>query len=93
MNGATETKQIIINKLYEKVERLCNEGCTFGQVKAQELQDTIRRVGELDTKFWWLITICFITLLGVAVNLAVSYAQLNIKENIHMRYDQKYPLP
>ncbi len=59
-------------RLMERVEKLCESGCTFGQVQAQESKDMTRRVGDLETKFWWIIVLAFTTLIGIAFDIGLN---------------------
>ena len=82
-----------MKRLVDKIDEIERNGCGIGKVHQAQLEMQENKACELDRKFWWLITMTFVTLIGVAFNLAVSYTQLQMKEPVKAQYEQKYPIP
>jgi hypothetical protein len=78
MQGAEGTRAIILNTLYEKVERLCNEGCTIGKIHNQQFKETEKKIDGIEAKFWWLIGINFVTLIGIIFDVALNLVRVGL---------------
>ena len=76
--------------------RLCvleNSGSSKARELEVEVGDHARRIDGLEVRFWWIFSICFVTLIGVAFNLAVSYTTLASHAGLPVDYRQYYPTP
>ena len=62
----------VLDQLYDKVERIATCGCAVGQVHHAEIRSNMKRLDSMDNKIWWLITMCFITLIGVAFEIGIT---------------------
>lgn len=76
--GADNTKGVIMERLYDAVCKMQTEGCSVGKVHTQELNETCRRVTDLEAKFWLIIVLCFTTLIGIAFDIGLNLMRLRI---------------
>lgn len=72
MTGAEQTKSFILTTLSEQVIKLQNDGCKTGAIHTEQLKIHSEKLVEMSKQLWWLITICFVTLISVAFQIGLT---------------------
>ena len=54
-----------MKEIYQEMKEREKTGCSFGQVSRQMLIDGLRRVNDVETKFWAIILLLVSNLAGI----------------------------
>lgn len=86
MNGAENTRSIILEKLYDKIESIFSRGCPAGEIREEKIHNLTENIGDLrktmrevNDKLWWgLLALVLIAFLA-GVNVANEAVKLFIR--------------
>lgn len=76
MTGAEQTKSFILATLSDQLIKIQESGCATGKIHAEQLKNHSEKLIEMSKQLWWLITICFVTLISVAFQIGLTLSKI-----------------